>query len=110
MPTIVYQTVKGKKYAYSSESYWDKEKQAPRSKRTYLGRVDEETGEIIKAKDARASKREDAANAQIDYLNRVIESKDEEIENLQNEINSLKKELKTQLKRIEKIHLMTAAE
>ena len=110
MPTIVYQTIKGKKYAYSSESYWDKEKQAPRSKRTYLGRVDEKTGEIIKAKDARDAKREEAANSHIEYLNSVIESKDAEIEALQNEISALKKELKAQLKRIEKIHLMTAAE
>ena len=36
--------------AYSSESYWDKEKHQPRSKRTYLGRVNPEIGEIIKGR------------------------------------------------------------
>ena len=37
-----------KTYAYLSKSYWDKDKKAPRSTRQYLGRVDPETGEIIK--------------------------------------------------------------
>ena len=50
MGTIVYQEKNGSRYAYESISYWDKEKKAPRSKRKYLGRVDPETGEIIKAK------------------------------------------------------------
>jgi hypothetical protein len=50
MPTIVYQTNQktGVKYAYLSKSYWNKDKKAPRSTRQYLGRVDPETGEIIK--------------------------------------------------------------
>ena len=49
MSSIVYQTDKktGIKYAYESTSYWDKEKKQPRSKRTYIGKVDPETGEII---------------------------------------------------------------
>ena len=47
--SIIYQTNRktGAKYAYSQESYWDKSKGQPRSRRTYLGRVDPETGEII---------------------------------------------------------------
>lgn len=51
MASIVYYKSKdGKKvYAYSSESYWDKEKQQPRARRKYLGRVDPDTGEIIEA-------------------------------------------------------------
>ena len=36
-----------KSYFYESESYWDKEKKQPRSKRTLIGKLDEETGEII---------------------------------------------------------------
>ena len=50
MSCIVYQTNKrtGIRYAYESVSYWDKEKKQPRSKRTYVGRVDENTGEIIR--------------------------------------------------------------
>ena len=34
-------------YAYESISYWDKEKKQSRAKRTLLGRVNEETGEIV---------------------------------------------------------------
>ncbi|MDR1061570.1 MAG: hypothetical protein LBL83_10280 [Clostridiales bacterium] len=33
-------------YAYESHSYWDKEKKMTRAKRTLIGRVDKETGEI----------------------------------------------------------------
>ncbi len=48
MPSIAYRTIKGATYAYSSESYWDPVKKAPRTKRTYLGKVDPETGEIVR--------------------------------------------------------------
>ena len=49
MSCIVYQTDKrtGITYAYESISYWDKEKQQPRSKRKYIGKVDPVTKEII---------------------------------------------------------------
>lgn len=33
-------------YAYDSVSYWDKEKRQSRAKRTLIGRVDPDTGEI----------------------------------------------------------------
>jgi len=46
---IVYQTNRktGVRYAYESTSYWDKDKQQSRAKRTCIGRVDPETLEII---------------------------------------------------------------
>ncbi len=49
MPAIVYQTDKrsGITYAYESISHWDKEKKQSRSKRTLIGRVHKETGEIM---------------------------------------------------------------
>ena len=49
MATIVYQknSKTGTVYAYESESYWDKEKKQPRSRRRYLGKLDPETNEII---------------------------------------------------------------
>ena len=49
MAAIVYQKDKrsGITYAYESVSYWDKEKQQSRSKRTLIGRVDSKTGEIV---------------------------------------------------------------
>ena len=34
-------------YAYENESYWDKEKKQPRSRRKLIGRLDEETREIV---------------------------------------------------------------
>ncbi|MBQ9010434.1 MAG: hypothetical protein IJ088_14070 [Clostridia bacterium] len=51
MACIVYRKDdSGRVYAYSSESFWDPEKKQPRSKRTYLGRVNPETGEIMKGR------------------------------------------------------------
>lgn len=37
----------GTTYIYESESYWDKEKKQPRSHRKLIGKLDEETGEIV---------------------------------------------------------------
>ncbi len=46
---IVYQKNKktGITYAYRNEPYWDKEKQQSRAKRTLIGKLDPDTGEII---------------------------------------------------------------
>ena len=48
----IYQTNKktGITYVIESESYWDKEKQQPRSHRTIIGKVDPDTGEIVPTK------------------------------------------------------------
>ena len=40
----------GAAYVYSVESYWDKEKKAPRNRQICLGRLVEKTGEIIHSK------------------------------------------------------------
>ena len=82
MGTIVYQEKNGSKYAYMSESYWDKDKKAPRSKRTYLGRVDPETGEIIKAK-PKGKKEASAPDASL------IREKEEEILRLRKELEEM---------------------
>lgn len=49
MVAIVYQTDKrsGITYAYQSFSYWDREKKQSRARRTLIGRVNSETGEIV---------------------------------------------------------------
>ena len=49
MSAIVYQTNKktGIKYAYESQSYWDKEKKQSRAKRKCIGKVDPVTGQIV---------------------------------------------------------------
>ena len=48
MTAIVYQTDKrsGITYAYKSISFWDKDKQQSRAKRTLIGRLDSESGQI----------------------------------------------------------------
>ncbi len=60
MAATVYQTDKrsGITYAYESVSYWDKDKQQSRAKRTLIGRVDSETGAIIPT-DGRGRKKKD---------------------------------------------------
>ena len=46
---VIYQHDKrsGITYAYDSYSYWDKEKKMTRAKRKLIGRLNEETGEIV---------------------------------------------------------------
>lgn len=46
-------------YVIESESYWDKEKQQPRSHRRIIGKIDEATGEVVPTR----SKRAKSANA-----------------------------------------------
>lgn len=49
----------GVTYVYESESYWDKEKKQPRSRRKLIGKLDKETGEIIPTgKKGRKTKKE----------------------------------------------------
>ncbi len=99
MSCIVYRTTStGRKYAYSSESYWDKEKQQPRSKRTYLGWVDPETGEILKGRPAESKRRKSVKVAaeesqEITRLKAELEEKNAEILSLRAEIKSLNSRL-----------------
>lgn len=60
---IVHQTDKrsGITYAYNAEYSWDKEKKQSRSKRSLIGRVDQQTGEI-KPTDGRMKKEESDSN------------------------------------------------
>jgi transposase len=48
--TTIHRKKNGAAYLYSVESYWDKDKKAPRNKQICLGRLDENTGEIIPSK------------------------------------------------------------
>ncbi len=40
----------GAVYRYRVESYWDKDKKAPRNRQVYLGRVDPDSGELVSSK------------------------------------------------------------
>ena len=64
MAAIVFQTDKrsGITYAYESVSYWDKDKQQSRAKRTLIGRVDNKTGEIVPT-DGRGRKKKEESVA-----------------------------------------------
>lgn len=89
-------------YVYESESYWDKEKQQPRARRKLIGKIDEQTGEIVPT-DGRGRKRKDrnttlaGKDTQDDHRKQLAE-KDLLIEQLRAENRALKKERESFLK------------
>ncbi|MDR1000330.1 MAG: hypothetical protein LBL96_05975 [Clostridiales bacterium] len=50
-------------YVYESESYWDKEKKQPRNKRKLIGKINDQTGEIVATR-GHARVEDSAASAQ----------------------------------------------
>lgn len=95
--SIVYQKDKrsGITYAYESKAYWDKEKKQSRAKRTLLGRVDPETGEIVPTdgRNRRPKKKkseEDNYKELYEKLQKKCESQEVLIAALKEEIAQLK--------------------
>jgi hypothetical protein len=92
-------------YVYESESYWDKEKQQPRSNRKLIGKLDEETGEIVST-DGRGKKRtvkmkaDSEDTALCDELKLMVKEKDIVIRQLTSQNEALKKERAAVLKDI----------
>jgi hypothetical protein len=96
---IIYQHDKrsGITYAYESLSYWDKEKKMSRAKRTLIGRVNPNTGEIV-ATDGRCKKDKvkPETSKELDYkvlyekLQKKCAAQDTLIATLQKEIIKLK--------------------
>lgn len=78
-------------YAYESYSQWDKEKKMSRAKRTLIGRVDPDTGEIVPT-DGRCRKGKAKEEKDIDHkeLYEKLQKKCAAQESL---INALKKEI-----------------
>lgn len=74
--SIVYQKDKrsGITYVYESKAYWDKEKKQSRAKRKLIGRLDEESGQIIKTdgRCAHLSKDPDRYKAYASYNRRQL--------------------------------------
>lgn len=106
MSSIVFQTDKktGNKYAYESFSYWDKEKKQPRSKRRYIGRVDPDTGEIIRRSERVAAPiTQENASASLQGLQAEIREKDKQIESLKRENAVLSKRLTLAVNALSKI-------
>jgi len=48
--TTIHRKPNGISYVYSVESYWDKEKKAPRNRQKCIGRLDEATGRVVPTK------------------------------------------------------------
>lgn len=97
----------GRTYAYESESFWVPELGQPRSKRKYLGVVDEATGEIIPSSGKRGRKpgsKSKAKKTSSDSFNELIDMKDQKIKKLQKEIDSLRKENRQYRNLLQKIH------
>ena len=82
-------------YVYDSKSYYDKEKKCSRAKRTLIGRLDPDTGEIIptdgRNKGAK-SKPDTTTSPAIDKDRRIQELEDENRQ-LKLQISALRKEL-----------------
>ena len=94
-------------YVYESESYWDKEKQQPRSRRRLIGKVDEQTGEIVPTDD-RGRKRQLHTETQADTTLASAHTQSKEqidqleaiIAQLRAENTKLRKEKETILKKL----------
>ena len=103
---IIKQTNKktGITYVIDSESYWDKEKQQPRSRRKIIGKIDPVTGEVVptnrhqKRKAAVAERSPESVSAEnsndetIAARTRILEL-EKQISKLQKQKESLLKEL-----------------
>jgi predicted RNase H-like nuclease (RuvC/YqgF family) len=113
MSSIVYQTNKqtGITYAYESVSYWDKEKKQPRSKRQYLGRVDPETGDIIRKKDKKTDSAEMVVGSvDLPALKKEIENKDKIIADLQKALDDANKKYDELAEKVRTVRLSVAKE
>ena len=81
-------------YVYESKSYYDKEKKCSRAKRTLIGKLDPDTGELIptdgRNKGARSSASTDSPG--INAAARIQELEDENRQ-LKLQVSALKKEL-----------------
>lgn len=101
----------GVTYVYESESYWDKEKKQPRSKRILIGKLDEATGEIIPTGKSGRKKTVPKETVEItesskpitDQIN-LLTQKDAIISTLKAENAALKKEKKEILKSLEMLY------
>ena len=81
-------------YVYDSKSYYDKEKKCSRARRTLIGKVDPDTGEIVptdgRNKGARSKPK--VSSPEIDKDKRILELEDENRQ-LKLQLSALKKEL-----------------
>lgn len=86
-------------YVYDSKSYYDKEKKCSRAKRTLIGKLDPETGEIIPT-----DGRNKGAKAKPSSISPEID-KDKRIQELEDENRQLKLQISAFKKEIERIQV-----
>ena len=81
-------------YVYDSKSYYDKEKKCSKAKRTLIGKLDPETGEIIPTdgRNKGAKSKPDSSSPEVNRDKRIQELEDEN-RLLKLQITALKKEL-----------------
>ena len=81
-------------YVYDSKSYYDKEKKCSRAKRTLIGKLDPDTGEIIPTdgRNKGAKTKDKTVSEEINKDKRILELEDENRQ-LKLQIDALKKEL-----------------
>ena len=89
----------GVTYVYESESYWDKEKKQPRSKRKLIGKIDEQTGEIVPTGGRKGRKKKEltqipeTACTDGNALKALCMEQAEELRRNEEEISTLKKQI-----------------
>lgn len=81
-------------YVYDSKSFYDKEKKCSRAKRTLIGKIDPDTGEIIPTdgRNKGAKSKPETPSPAVDKDKRIQELEDENRQ-LKLQITALKKEL-----------------
>ena len=81
-------------YVYDSKSYYDKEKNCSRAKRTLIGKIDPDTGEMIPTdgRNKGAKSKPNTVSPEVDKDKRIQELEDENRQ-LKLQISALKKEI-----------------
>ena len=119
MAIVKYRNQSGALYAYEQISEWDPVRKQSRSKRTLLGRVDEETGEIIKTTRKKKPKPKDGepgekVDSDFETLYNDATARIRELEKSLSELSSrnllLQEENRKARKLLEEIHKMTGDE
>ncbi len=99
-------------YVYESQSYRDKTTKQPRSKRKLIGRIDDETGEVVPtrkhknittAPGGQVGTPPDDGAGDMSALLEVIREKDESIKALRSEIASLRRERASTAKELRRL-------
>lgn len=81
-------------YVYDSKSYYDKEKKCSRAKRTLIGKIDPDTGEMIPTdgRNKGAKSKPNTVSPEVDKDKRIQKLEDENRQ-LKLQISALKKEI-----------------